>query len=547
MAAPLPPKKKSNKKEPFHSPNLTPTDMNVAQEVIRSKVQGQSKIMVAVPAELYFADGRDWKKQGVGVACWVKEKQTKNYSIRVVDVDLRAMLFQQEVFLGMTYDRSQESKSFQYFPCKKGCFAALNFADGSEAKEFGKRASAHVKKVNKPAAPAGGPPGRPALANSAPRMINAGPTAVASPSPSHNKFANVSTPVSRTPTSNKKKGKKNKKGEKPKLDKSMISGPSDFKHVSHIGLDQDGEFNAEAIPDDWKELLSEAGIDANQLEDEETRKFVQDFVEQQGGIDQFKQSQKAPPPPPPSNPSPYGGAPPPPPSRSGPPPPPSRAAPPPAPGRSAPPPAPPSSNPFVPSGGPPPPPSGRKPPMAPSGGAPPPPSRAGPPPPPSKSGPPPPPPSGGGPPPPPPPSSGGAPPPPPPPGVPNLVGGGPPPPPAPGGFNAGPPPPPAPGGRGGLLGEIQAGKALKKVEQNSAPAAEDSRGGLLAQIREGKNLRKVSEEEKAASATAGAGKSLDGLAGALAAAMANRNKAVHGSDDDDDDEDSDWDDSDDDF
>eukprot|EP00730_Choanoeca_flexa_P007655 TRINITY_DN12369_c1_g1_i6.p5 TRINITY_DN12369_c1_g1~~TRINITY_DN12369_c1_g1_i6.p5 ORF type:complete len:123 (+),score=20.57 TRINITY_DN12369_c1_g1_i6:67-435(+) len=95
MAAPLPPKKKSNKKEPFHSPNLTPTDMNVAQEVIRSKVQGQSKIMVAVPAELYFADGRDWKKQGVGVACWVKEKQTKNYSIRVVDVDLRAMLFQQ--------------------------------------------------------------------------------------------------------------------------------------------------------------------------------------------------------------------------------------------------------------------------------------------------------------------------------------------------------------------------------------------------------------------------------------------------------------------
>lgn len=53
------------------------------------------------------------------MACWVKERNIKNYSIRLVDVDRSVQLFQQEVFYNMVYERSEASRSFHHFPCHK--------------------------------------------------------------------------------------------------------------------------------------------------------------------------------------------------------------------------------------------------------------------------------------------------------------------------------------------------------------------------------------------------------------------------------------------
>ena len=42
------------------------------------------------------------------------------------------------------------------------------------------------------------------------------------------------------------------------------------------------------VDDSVKELFSSAGITEKDMEDEETAKFVYDFIEKQGGIDAVK-------------------------------------------------------------------------------------------------------------------------------------------------------------------------------------------------------------------------------------------------------------------
>lgn len=88
------------------------------------------------------------------------------------------------------------------------------------------------------------------------------------------------------------------------------------------------------------------------------------------------------------------------------------------------------------------------------------------------------------------------------------------------------------------MDQIRGGAQLKKAEPVAA-APSSSRGyvnlivvmttdlscsGLLAQIQQGAQLRKVTEEEKEAAAAPAAG--LDGLAGALCAALNARRPAV---------------------
>ncbi|KAJ3098113.1 hypothetical protein HDU97_004297 [Phlyctochytrium planicorne] len=83
----------------------------------------------------------------------------------------------------------------------------------------------------------------------------------------------------------KRKNSEKKKG-KNKIDKSMISAPTDFKHVSHVGYSPKTGFRAENIPLEWKAIFQKAGITEDQLKDKKTARFVQKFMEEatKGGI-----------------------------------------------------------------------------------------------------------------------------------------------------------------------------------------------------------------------------------------------------------------------
>ncbi|KAI8850935.1 P21-Rho-binding domain-containing protein [Chytridium lagenaria] len=60
----------------------------------------------------------------------------------------------------------------------------------------------------------------------------------------------------------------------------MISAPTDFKHVSHVGYNPKTGFSVDNIPLEWNAIFAKAGITADQLADRKTAKFLQKFMKQ---------------------------------------------------------------------------------------------------------------------------------------------------------------------------------------------------------------------------------------------------------------------------
>ncbi|GFO28829.1 wiskott-aldrich syndrome protein [Plakobranchus ocellatus] len=406
------------------------------------------------------------------------------------------MIWEQELYTQFAYKTPRDY--FHTFEADS-CQAGLNFASEDEASKFKKAVheklqERHDKKVDRR---------RQTMAQKSRsnRPANGPNKTAASPRspPPAELGSNISINSNSSSSGTNKKEKDKKKDAKKKLTKADIGTPSNFRHVSHVGWDPEKGFDMKDLEPDMQMLFQSVGITEDV--DKETVDFIYDFVEKHGGMEAVKKdlgSVKAGmqrPPPPPANRNNAGPVPPPPPARVAashpPPPPPTRAA------------------------GPPPPPPSRI-------NMPPPGRGAAPPPPPSRAMPPPPRAPAAAPPPPPPLMSAAAPPPPPPPLPP---AGGPPPPPP-------PPPPPSGGGgagRGALLDAIRSGTTLKPADtSSSAPAPVDSRDQLMDAIRQGANLKKVDPTDKQTTASATSDDN-NGLVGALARALANRQKQIHGS------------------
>ncbi|XP_057293238.1 actin nucleation-promoting factor WASL-like isoform X2 [Hydractinia symbiolongicarpus] len=428
-----------------------------------------------------------WQKKIVGVACFTKDNQKKSYFIRIVDLSKRIIVWEQELYNQFKYNAPRPH--FHSFEADD-CIAGLNFADANEAQHF-----KHVIEEKLRAKQQRKNDRRQTMARRGTSSANTQGNVLQPINNNVNQRASPSPTISPSSSSNdlKKKGGKVKK--KTRLTKDDIGTPSDFRHVGHVGWDPKGGFDVDNIDPQWKKLFDTIGVTAKQLQDEETSQFIYDFVESHGGIEKATKelekasppTQAAPPPPPP--PMHQRGIP-----RTAPPPPPSHL-----------------------SG----PPTGRHGGRPPIGAAP--------------KAPPPAPPSSRNVPPPPPPTGAPAPPPPPPP---PTVGPVPPPPPP---MNTGPPS--SGPGRGGLLDQIHQGKQLNRVEVNDKPAGGDGRDDLLSAIRKGRQLKTVSQSEIEQDHSSSS--DLDGMAGALAKALAQRSAHIQVSDDDDDDdEDDDFDDDD---
>eukprot|EP00116_Pleurobrachia_bachei_P003889 sb/3464151/ len=474
---------------------------NEENTIIREMYAPKQEVMACTVAQLFQAapNPRVWTKKNTGVACVVKDHNQRSYFIHVVNIDTHTVVHSEEFYLEMDYRTPYPY--FHTFPGEK-CMVGLNFCHDGEAQLFldavngiinrNKKRKEKIDAQNRP------------------------PPAAVMPPPTNN----IPVPEPVTPLSKKDKKKKDKKKDKKKkgISKADISGPSNFKHLSHLGWDETkNKFDDSQAHPLFKQLLNAAGVKANEL-DESTAKFITDYVDQMGGIETLekpagttKPSGRPPPPAPPSR---GGGAPP----------------------------APPSSN----RGAPPPPPGPR------AGGRAPPPARndRGPPPPaPHRQGPPPPPPSKA----PPAPAAPPAPKAPPAPAAPRA-------PPAPALAKVAPGAPPPPPGKGNLLDEIRRGKQLQSAANNPLPAAPAGGGGgdLMSAIRgfggARGGLKAANKSEcSSKSGTPRSDRSadnrpepepedkLEGMAGALARALAERNKHLAvDSDKSDSESDDDW-------
>ncbi|XP_041459013.1 neural Wiskott-Aldrich syndrome protein-like isoform X2 [Lytechinus variegatus] len=491
---------------------LTPQE----NETFFSLIGNRSASVATAVAQVYFYEN-GWNKKYCGVTSFVKDNEKRSYFIRIFDLQSGRMLWEQELYNQFKYDTPE---SFFHMFATDHCWAGLNFADEVEANGFKRVINDKIQRRQQR---------RQEKRRPAPSTPNPAPTPQNVQAPSH--ATQQGGPQSsanskrRASSSSKDDKKKDKSGGRKKLTKADIGLPSGFKHVSHVGWDPEKGFNVDEMDPQVKGWFNTIGVSDDQLKDQNTAKFIRNFIDQHGGLDALKEDAErlgedfiqslggnpmaalgggrgssAPPPPPPSRGSHI--PPPPPPSRTPGPPLPNRPPAPPPPGntRGPPPPAPPPSRgypsaPPTSRGLPPPPPPQSQynappapPPTRPMTSAPPP-----PPPPPSAPMP--------------PPMNGSVPPPPPPPPSAPMGGSG--------GGSA---------GRGGLLDQIHQGTTLKKVDPSENPKpAPTGRGALLDQIRGGYNLKKVTHVEKEESPVSTPN---TGLGAALFQALQHRANAI---------------------
>ncbi|CAG9782699.1 unnamed protein product [Diatraea saccharalis] len=404
--------------------------------------------------QLFTTEGpehSEWKKKDTGVLCLIKDNGKRSYFFRIYCLYRKALIWEHEVYMEIEY---KNPRPFLHTFEAEEYMTAFNFASEDEARvlriiliekiELRKQRREERRQRSMLAARANSTT---SVGNTAPVLRQNGvpPPQPQAPTPVPMPKANVMGSGYTLKNSGKKKPTR-------KLTKADIGIPQDFKHVSHVGWDADKGFDVENLPgEDMLTFFCKAGVSARQLRDRDTRQFIYEFIDKNGGIDAVKEElhethrpisvqserQNAAPPVPSRSPAPPH--PPAPPSRA-PPPPPARAVPPPP--RNPPPPRPVQPPVSAPPSAPPPPP--------------------------------------------PPPAPPAAPPPPPPPAPP-----APPPPCAP----SGPASAPAPmDPRAALMDSIRNGnKALRHVEVGQKPSStDDSRSNLLSEIRQGVELRSVS-------------------------------------------------------
>lgn len=75
----------------------------------------------------------------------------------------------------------------------------------------------------------------------------------------------------------KSKGKEKDK-KKTKLTAKDIGTPMDFRHVQHVGWDPTKGFDLNLEDKDLRTFFEKAGVSANQLNDEKTRKFIYKYT-----------------------------------------------------------------------------------------------------------------------------------------------------------------------------------------------------------------------------------------------------------------------------
>jgi len=83
-------------------------------------------------------------------------------------------------------------------------------------------------------------------------------------------------PTSLTGSKSKKSKEKDKK--KIVLRKEDIGNPMDFRHVQHVGWDPNKGFDLNGVDNNLRTFFEKAGVSANELQDENTRKFIYKWV-----------------------------------------------------------------------------------------------------------------------------------------------------------------------------------------------------------------------------------------------------------------------------
>lgn len=391
-----------------------------------------------------------WIKKDTGILCFIKDNCRKNYFFRMYCLKRSTMIWEQQVYNDMEYIDSYDF--FHTFE-GEGYMVAFNFANTTEAKEL--KVIVDRKILTKKR--------REEKRN---LKSNSHAQTVSPKMPTYNDimmYRKTSDPAER-----KAKRKRN-------ITKADIGNPSEFRHVTHVGWDPDKGFDINCNDPQLNTFFEKAGVSEKQLQDKNTREFIYNFINDNGGREAVQQTVREIRKPAPAPPSPVAGPPVPPRSSH------NRVAPPPPYSslRTA------QATKTVLNNAPPPPPPGVAPP--------------------------------------PPPGAVPPPPPPPPPNMQHVTDN----------FERQTPAaPPQPDMRSALMESIRGGATLKPVDvEKKATVTDSDRGDLMSEIRKGFQLKPTLEREVKPASPLNELAGRGDLACALARALAERNRVIHSEDD----------------
>ncbi|TFY79128.1 hypothetical protein EWM64_g4885, partial [Hericium alpestre] len=194
--------------------------------------KGHNKIHTAALARIYYAHPTPnaWAYAGLqGALVFVTDKARGAYYLRMVDVGgTRGVLWEHELWEGFEY--WQDRPFFHSFE-GDDCMIGVVFADEGEAKTF-------YKKITT-------------------RKDISGVKSMASSTSSG--------------TTKKKSGSR--------IDKSLISAPTQFKHVAHMGYDNQKGFTSTGVDPSWTTFLTDLerhGVDSGTIQ--QNMEFIKGFV-----------------------------------------------------------------------------------------------------------------------------------------------------------------------------------------------------------------------------------------------------------------------------
>lgn len=261
--------------------------------------------------QIYMSDATTgharWNKRSCGVACLVKDNPKRSYFIRVLDIDRKMIVFDQEIYNQFRYRTPRPY--FHTFEAEDGQ-VGLNFADETEAAYFqaaieDKLTERRLRRERRMASKRQSQNGSTSQ-NGTPLNTNSNLKESLpinnQQQPTHQDHANNPTMPTNAPMPSSQPqqpiqqvhvpahvyfhrphdGKKKKKG---KLRKEDISLPTNFQHISHVGWDPNKGFDLENVDPKLKQFFSKAGVSERELQDKDTRDFIYDFIDKHGGIE----------------------------------------------------------------------------------------------------------------------------------------------------------------------------------------------------------------------------------------------------------------------
>ncbi|KAG8898831.1 hypothetical protein FRB99_007128 [Tulasnella sp. 403] len=201
--------------------------------------EGTAKILTATIARIYYAypDPKKWTYIGQeGALALIADRIKGGFFFRMVDLKgTRGVTWEYEIYDEIDFAYNQDRPFFHSYEGDE-CAVAFSFPDEKDANLF-------YKKVT-----------------------------------NRQKYAQAKSKSKEKENASSKKGKSKLKG--GKIDKSMISGPTDFKHVGHMGYSEEHGFSQSGVDESWIQLVngvSQYGIGEKTLHRD--KEFVQQFVE----------------------------------------------------------------------------------------------------------------------------------------------------------------------------------------------------------------------------------------------------------------------------